>query len=69
MSLLSVLRDIGVVAKTAFKDTAQNILKPAHNLRVILGVEHEESLSEKIDEALASSRPASNQRTASSTSH
>jgi hypothetical protein len=69
MSLLSVLRDIGVVAKTAFKDTTQNILKPAHNLRVILGVEHEESLSEKIDEALASSRPTSNQRTASSTSH
>ena len=69
MSLLGVLRDIGVVAKTAFKDTAQNILRPAHNLRVILGVEHEESLSEKIDAALASSRLASNQQIASSPSH
>ena len=66
---MGLLRDIGVVANAAFKDTVQNILRPVHNLRVVLGVEHEESLSEKIDEALASSRPASNQQTASSTSH
>jgi hypothetical protein len=65
---MGFLRDIAVVANTAFKDTAQNILRPAHNLRVVLGVEHEESLSEKIDEALAPSRPASNAQPVSSPS-
>jgi len=52
---MGFLRDIGVVAKTAFKDTVQNIFRPVHNLRVILGVEHEKSLSKKIDQALAPS--------------
>lgn len=67
--VMGFLRDIVVVAHTAFKDTAQNILRPVHNLRVVLGREHEEGLSEKIDMALASSRSASNQQIASSTSH
>jgi hypothetical protein len=64
--MMGLLRDITVVAITAFKDTAKNIFRPAHNLRVILGKEREASLSQKISVALAVSRLASNQLPASS---
>jgi hypothetical protein len=42
----------GVVAaiKVGVVDTAKNFFRPWHNARVILGLEHEKSVSEKIED-------------------
>jgi hypothetical protein len=53
---MDFLDDIGVVVRAAAKDAVQAILNPVHSVKVVLGVEPEPSVSEKVSRALDEAR-------------
>jgi hypothetical protein len=47
----NMIHELSIVFRAAFKDTVKNIFRPIHNARVILGLEQEPSIAEKIAKA------------------
>ena len=44
----NIIKELSIVVRAAFDDTRKNIFRPIHNAKVILGLEHEPSIDEKI---------------------
>jgi hypothetical protein len=49
VNLVNLTKEFVAACAAAFEDTAQNIFRPAHNLKVAFGILKEPSITEQIE--------------------